>query len=132
MAEAVEPDHRKTVPCWAWLSSALGVYTAINVLAFGPMEQRAAEAAGNSGTPLSALVSTGFTFAVFWFVGLVSISLCWRRKGMARLAVLLWPFAMLAIPDVLRAAPTLLTWLACIIGGIFVAAMLAGPEPREA
>jgi hypothetical protein len=129
MAEAVEPGHGKVVPCWIWLSSAVGTYLAINIFAWGPMETRAAEAAGVTDKPaLSALVSTGFTFAVFWLVGLVAISLCWRRKGLARLAVLLWPLAMLGIPNALQIAPTLWTWAACIATGVLGAALLAGPE----
>lgn len=133
MAEAVEPDHRKVVPCWAWLSGALGSYTAINILAWGPMEQQAIASAGITEKPaLSALLSTGFTFAVFWLVGIVAVSLCWRRRGVARMAVLLWPFAMLMIPEALRIVPTLWTWAFAIALGMMGAAVLAGPEPRRA
>ena len=133
MAEAVEPGHGKVVPCLIWLGGAIGAYAAINIFAWGPMETRAEEAAGITDKPaLSALVSTGFTFAVFWLVGLVAVSLCWRRKGLARLSVLLWPLAMLAIPDALRLAPTLWTWAASIAAGVLGAALLAGPEAKEA
>jgi hypothetical protein len=133
MAEAIEPDHGKVVPCWIWPSGAVAAYAAINILAWSPMEHRAVDAAAVSdGKPaLSALVSTGFTFAVFWLVGLVAMSLCWRRRGFARLAVLTWPLAMLAIPEALRVMPTLWTWAACMIAGVWGAALLAGPETKN-
>ena len=133
MHEAIGPGDKHIVPSWIWPAGAVAAYTAINVLAWSPMERRAfdAAAAADSKPAMSALASTGFTFAVFWLVGLVALSLCWRRHGIARFLVLLWPLTMLAIPDALRTAPTLWTWAGFMLLGVFGAALLAGPETKN-
>ena len=136
MAEALQPvGAKQNISRWIWFAGATASYTAINIIGWEPLQQRAFETAA-AADPLkpamSALLSTGFTFAAFWMVGIIAIVLCWRRKGIARLAVLTWPLVMLVLPEAMRTAPSLFTLAAGLATGVVGVFLLAGPNTQEA
>lgn len=132
MAEALQPmDAKQNVSRWIWFAGATVGYAAINILGWEPFQQRAldtAAAADPLKPAMSALLSTGFTFAAFWMVGIIAIVLCWRRKGLARLAVLTWPLVMLVLPEAMRTAPSLLTLAAGLVASVSGVFLLAGRD----
>ena len=130
MAEALQPmDAKQNVSRWIWFAGATASYAAINILGWEPLQRRAldtAAAADPLKPAMSALLSTGFTFAAFWMVGIIAIVLCWRRKGLARLTVLTWPLVMLVLPEAMRTAPSFFTLAAGLIASVLGVFLLAG------
>ncbi len=135
MAEALQPmDAKRNVSRWIWFAGATASYAAINIIGWEPFQRRAFEMAA-AADPLkpamSSLLSTGFTFAAFWMVGILAVILCWRRKGLARLAVLTWPLVMLVLPEAMHTMPSLLTLAAGLTIGVMGVFLLAGRPPHE-
>jgi hypothetical protein len=135
MAEALHPiGAKQNVSCWIWFAGATASYAAINIMGWVPLQRRALDtaAAGDRIDPaMSAMLSTGFTFAAFWMVGILAIVLCWRRKGLARFAVLTWPVLILVLPEAMRTMPSLLTLAAGLSFGVMGVFLLAGRETQE-
>jgi hypothetical protein len=112
----------------------LAAYASVIVVGWPLVQRRAQElnAAGGPGDEMTpALVQTALGFGVFGLVALVAITLCWRRQGVARLVVLLWPMVMLATPEIARLLPGPWVWMACTAFGVMGAAVLAGPDVRS-
>ncbi len=135
MAEALQPiGAKQNVARWIWFAGATASYAAINILGWEPFQRRAldtAAAAARIDPAMSAMLSTGFTFAAFWMVGILAIVLCWRRKGLARFAVLTWPVVILVLPEAMRTMPSLLTLAAGLSFGVMGVFLLAGRETQE-
>jgi hypothetical protein len=112
-----------------WIACALAAYGAIIALGWPLLEQRAlaanaSEAHGSQALP--ALMQAGLTFAAFALVACVALAVCWRKKRFGRIAVLLTPLAMLAIPEAARLLPGPWIWLACPVFGVIAAVLIAG------
>jgi hypothetical protein len=117
-----------------WAAGALAAYAGVTFVGWPLLERRSLDlnmitAAGEPTTP--ALMQTGLAFGAFGLVALVAIALCWRRRGIARIAVLSWPLVMLGIPEVARFLPGPWIWLGCLVLGVLGAALIAGPDHRR-
>lgn len=114
-----------------WVAGALAAYFGITFVGWPLMERRAFDlnaAAARGDSTMPALMQTGLAFAGFGLVALVALALCWRRRGLARVAVLLWPLVMLATPEAARLLPGPWIWIACLVFGMLGAALIAGRD----
>jgi hypothetical protein len=115
-----------------WVAGALAAYTGITFVGWPLVERRALDAnaaAAPGDQTMPALMQTGLAFGAFGLMALVAIALCWRRRGVARVAVLLWPLLMLAIPEAARLLPGPWIWIGCPVFGVIGVALTAGRDP---
>jgi hypothetical protein len=114
-----------------WAAGALAGYASVIFVGWPLVERRALDlnATAGPGDPTTpALMQTGLGFATFGLVALVAIALCWRRRGVARIGVLLWPLLMLAVPEAARLLPGPWIWMLCTVAGVVGVVMIAGPD----
>lgn len=114
-----------------WAAGALAGYAAVLFVGWPLVEKRAFDlnaAAGPAEPVTPALLQTALTFGTFGLVAVVSIAMCWRRRGVARVVVLLLPLLMLAVPEIARFLPGPWIWMGCVVLGVMAVVIISGPD----